>query len=383
MQSYSNLTSTTFNFVLSEVGTPSPTSPFSSSAMAGFTGLLATTNPTTIGTQSASVIEDTTSSSAFIQLSAPVGKRLDFLDPSLISAGWIKVGTSSVYTHTGLYGMAYLDTSTGKVSYELDNSLAATTALAGGKIVKDNFTIPDSIGGVKYSTAVSFSITGSNDAAVIGGVNTGALIETDLVQSVTGMLSITDVDSAATFVAQTNVNGSNAYGKFSITTAGAWTYTMSTAHNEFKAGVDYTDSITVKSADGTPKVITVTIKGADDLAVIGGVNTATLTETNAALTATGLLTATDVDSTASFVGQTGVEGSNHYGKFSVTTAGVWTYTMNNAHDEFKAGTSYTDSVTVKTTDGASKVVTVTMNGTNDVAVITGTTSASLTVLPSR
>ena len=59
------------------------------------------------------------------------------------------------------------------------------------------------------------------------------------------------MDSPATFVVQGDVAGSNGYGKFSIDAAGAWTYTMNSAHDEFEAARDYTDSITVATADGT------------------------------------------------------------------------------------------------------------------------------------
>ena len=59
------------------------------------------------------------------------------------------------------------------------------------------------------------------------------------------------MDSATTFVAQTNVAGTNGYGTFTIDAAGAWTYTMNTAHDEFVGGLSYTDSITVATADGT------------------------------------------------------------------------------------------------------------------------------------
>ena len=59
---------------------------------------------------------------------------------------------------------------------------------------------------------------------------------------------------------------------------------MTSAHNEFVAGTTYTDSITVATADGTTQVITVTITGTNDAAVITGTSTASLTETNAVLT---------------------------------------------------------------------------------------------------
>ena len=50
------------------------------------------------------------------------------------------------------------------------------------------------------------------------------------------------------------------------------------------AGTTYTDSFTVATADGTTHVVTVTILGTNDAAVITGASTASLTETNAALT---------------------------------------------------------------------------------------------------
>ncbi len=179
-------------------------------------------------------------------------------------------------------------------------------------------------------------------------------------------------------MAQTSVAGSNGFGKFSIDAAGAWTYTMDSAHDEFVGGQTYTDSITVATADGTTQVLTVTMTGTNDAAVITGTATAALTETNVAQSTGGTLTATDVDSSAAFVVQTNVAGSNGFGKFSIDAAGVWTYTMDSAHDEFVGGQIYTDSITVATADGTTQVVTVTMTGTNDAAVITGTASAALT-----
>ena len=74
--------------------------------------------------------------------------------------------------------------------------------------------------------------------------------------------------------------------------------------------------------------------------------------------------------------QTATVGTNGYGKFDLSSAGVWTYTMNTAHNEFVAGTSYTDSITVTTADGTQQVVTVTIAGTNDAAVLTPAMTAS-------
>src|SRR5258706_14434414 len=58
------------------------------------------------------------------------------------------------------------------------------------------------------------------------------LTETNLAAdiSTSGTLTISDVDSAATFVAQAGTLGS--YGTFAIDTAGAWAYTASDREND-------------------------------------------------------------------------------------------------------------------------------------------------------
>ena len=71
-------------------------------------------------------------------------------------------------------------------------------------------------------------------------------------------------------------------------------------------------------------------------------------------------------------------GSNGYGNFTIDAAGAWTYTADTAHNEFVAGTTYTDSFTVASADGTTSSVTVNIHGTNDAAVITTGTVANLT-----
>jgi VCBS repeat-containing protein len=238
-----------------------------------------------------------------------------------------------------------------------------------------SFKVQDSQG--EFSAAaytLTLDLIAVNDAAIITGSSTASLTEgnTAAAISTSGQLSATDVDSPVTFAVQTNVAGSNGHGRFSINSAGAWTYTADNAHNEFVAGQTYTDAITVATADGTPQTITVTMTGNNDAAVIGGTSAVTLTEGDsaAAISTTGQLTVTDVDSPATFVAQTNVAGSNGHGRFSINSAGAWTYTADNAHNEFVAGQTYTDAITVATADGTSQAITVTMTGTNDAPVLT-------------
>jgi VCBS repeat-containing protein len=238
-----------------------------------------------------------------------------------------------------------------------------------------SFKVQDSQG--EFSVAaytLTLDLIAVNDAAIITGSSTASLTEANTAAAIStsGQLSATDVDSPVTFAVQTNVAGSNGHGRFSINSAGAWTYTADNAHNEFVAGQTYTDAITVATADGTPQTITVTMTGNNDAAVIGGTSAVTLTEGDsaAAISTTGQLTVTDVDSPATFVAQTNVAGSNGHGRFSINSAGAWTYTADNAHNEFVEGQTYTDAITVATADGTSQTITVTMAGTNDAPVLT-------------
>src|SRR5256885_12419307 len=100
-----------------------------------------------------------------------------------------------------------------------------------------------------------------------------------------------------------------------------------------------TDSFTVTTADGTTQVVTVTINGTDDQTVIGGVATATVTETNAALSTGGQLTSADPDSSAAFNAQAGVAGTNGLGSLGVGASGAWSYPTNSPLVKYAEGTT--------------------------------------------
>ena len=70
---------------------------------------------------------------------------------------------------------------------------------------------------------------------------------------------------------------------------------MDGPHNEFKADRGYLDSFVVRTADGTPKVITVILVGTNDAAVITGDTGGRIVESDVAQSVGGKLSATDVD----------------------------------------------------------------------------------------
>ena len=113
---------------------------------------------------------------------------------------------------------------------------------------------------------------------------TGSLTETNLAQTISGTITVSDVDSTAAFnpAAVTSV-----YGKMTLQANGNWTYDAN-ANNSLAGGQVVTDVFTVTSVDGTASTITITLTGTNDAAVISA-GTASLTETNLPQTVTCLL----------------------------------------------------------------------------------------------
>ncbi|WP_198589626.1 VCBS domain-containing protein, partial [Shewanella sp. 10N.286.51.B7] len=70
-----------------------------------------------------------------------------------------------------------------------------------------------------------------------------------------------------------------------------------------------------------------------------------------------------------------------FGTLSINNLGHWTYTADNSQQTIqglKTGESLTDTLIVHSVDGTEQKVTVTINGTDDKAVIAGTSTAQLT-----
>uniref|UniRef100_UPI00399C7F82 VCBS domain-containing protein n=1 Tax=Legionella donaldsonii TaxID=45060 RepID=UPI00399C7F82 len=284
----------------------------------------------------------------------------------------------------GTYGTFTL-AANGVWTYTANNAQTTIQQLGAGQTLTDSFTATSADGSA--SQTVTVTIQGTNDVPVIAGVSTGTVTEDTALTSgnltKSGTLTIADVDAGqSSFIAQPSVAGT--YGTFTLAANGVWTYTADnaqTAIQQLGAGQTLTDSFTAKSLDGTAtQLVTVTIQGTNDVPVIAGVSTGTVTEdvnvTSGNLTSSGTLTIADVDAgQSSFIAQPSVAGT--YGTFTLAANGVWTYTANNAQtaiQQLKVGQSLTDSFTAKSFDGtATKVVTVTIQGTNEVPILTNDT----------
>ncbi len=227
---------------------------------------------------------------------------------------------------------------------------------------------------------------------VIGGVSTGAVTEDVAVVAgnlaTSGALTINDADQGqSNFVPHASIAGT--FGTFTLDDAGNWTYTADNSQaaiQQLGATDHITDSFTAVSSDGTAtQLVTVTINGTNDVPVIGGVSTGAVTEDVAVvagnLATSGALTINDADQGQSnFVPHASIAGT--FGTFTLDDAGNWTYTADNSQaaiQQLGATDHITDSFTAVSSDGtATQLVTVTINGTNDVPVIGGVSTGAVT-----
>ncbi|MGY4593707.1 VCBS repeat-containing protein [Bradyrhizobium sp. GM22.5] len=104
-------------------------------------------------------------------------------------------------------------------------------------------------------------------------------------------------------------------------------------------GPDLTDTFTVTTVDGTQQIVTVTIDGTNDAAIISGTSSGTVVEAGGVAnaiggtpTVSGTLTDSDVDNAANTftVAAAGSATDHGYGSYEMTAAGTWTYTLNNS-----------------------------------------------------
>ncbi|WP_373454511.1 VCBS domain-containing protein [Bordetella genomosp. 9] len=280
----------------------------------------------------------------------------------------------------GAYGTFAVD-QTGKWTYTLDN--AATQSLTAKDHIQETYTVKvdDGHGGTA-TKSVTLTINGTDDAAIITPHATGSdggTVKEDTTLTTSGKLDVVDPDAGqAVFVPQTNTAGT--YGTFALTTDGTWTYTLNnsaTAVQQLAAGQTATEKFTVASADGTTSTVTVTVQGTNDAPTINvptGADAGSVTE-DGTKTATGQFSKTDIDATDTHAWTVDGNAKGAYGTFAVDQAGKWTYTLDNAAAQsLTAKDHIQETYTVKVDDGhggtATKSVTLTINGTDDAAIIT-------------
>ncbi|WP_198596206.1 VCBS domain-containing protein [Vibrio breoganii] len=274
----------------------------------------------------------------------------------------------------GTLGTLHL-TDSGAWTYDLDNTNPTVQALSKGATATDTITVQSADG---TTHKVTITVNGTNDKAVIAGTDSGAVTEESQLQT-SGTLTVTDVDTGEAHFSNTDIAGT--LGTLHLTDSGAWTYDLDNTNPTVQAlgkGATATDIITVQSADGTTHKVTITVNGTNDKAVIAGTDSGAVTE-ESQLQTSGTLTVTDVDTGEAHFSNTDVVGN--LGTLHLTDSGAWTYDLDNTNPTVQTlgkGATATDIITVQSADGTTHKVTITVNGTNDKAVIAGTDSGAVT-----
>ncbi|POU38161.1 VCBS domain-containing protein, partial [Aeromonas hydrophila] len=265
----------------------------------------------------------------------------------------------------------------GAWTYNVDNS--KVQYLGEGETKVETFTVA-SVDGTTHT--VTITITGVNDAAVITGSDTGSVVEDEATPTLTetGTLSVTDVDGAdeAKFLAGNGTPSAGALGSLSITEGGAWTYNVDNSKVQYLGeGETKVETFVVKSVDGTEHTVTITITGVNDGAVVAGDDLGAVTEdlnvVGGKLSDSGVLTISDADQgQAKFVAGNGTPSAGALGSLSITETGTWSYNVDNSKVQYLGlGETRVESFTVKSVDGTTHTVTITITGVNDGAVVAG------------
>jgi VCBS repeat-containing protein len=214
-------------------------------------------NPSLSGDFSKAVVED----SSIMQVSGTVSHD----DP-------LETLVFSLTQETGVYGAFTLGSGSGDWTYTLNNEDPDTTALATGDSVQETFVISvtDIAPGVSdlvVNNTVTVTITGSNDAPILGDTSATVVEERSIVINLLGA----DVDDVASALSYEVVSGQGPlYGNFVIdNSTGKGTYTHTSLLFE------YSDSITykVKDDDGlysNDAEIDITIELYNDDPIISG-----------------------------------------------------------------------------------------------------------------
>ncbi|TGP85514.1 VCBS domain-containing protein, partial [Mesorhizobium sp. M8A.F.Ca.ET.218.01.1.1] len=334
-------------------------------------------------------VDDGISASTATKQYAPIDLTTQDVQATGISA-WESIG-----------GGVSIRINNGKVEMDLSGYLAAhgfasLQAMGAGDQINETFTYAIKLGNGTLSWAsVSVNIQGTNDGAIItavpgadttvveaGGVANGTLND----PNAHGQLIITDPDVGQDhFQAPPSLQGT--YGTFTFnTTTGVWAYTLNqTLADPLTQGQPVTDTLTVKSADGTASYnIVVNITGTNDAPVaIANVNSVKEDTAPNPVSGNVLSNDTDVDngdthSVSAVNGSAGNVGNDlvgTYGTLHLNSDGSYSYTLDNglaSVQQLAEGATVTDVFSYTNADNhggsSSASLTITITGTNDAPV---------------
>jgi len=178
------------------------------------------------------------------------------------------------------------------------------------------------------------------------------------------------------------------FGEISFDEQGNWQYSLNNQLSniqELGAGDTLTDTATLTAENGSTFLVEITINGSNDQASISGPLKDTIVAESIdnlddkIVEINGHLNINDVDSgEAGFVAQNQINTT--YGTAEVNAEGEWRYILNNDLSSIQSlnnDSQLTDFFSVRSLDGASETIQVTIQGTNDAPQLNGTNRAPL------
>jgi VCBS repeat-containing protein len=178
------------------------------------------------------------------------------------------------------------------------------------------------------------------------------------------------------------------FGEIHYDEQGNWQYALNNQLTNIQAlgaGDTLTESISLTADNGGVFLVDITINGSNDLASISGTTTETVVAepNNSAddniVDVSGKLNITDIDAgEAGFVAQDQIRST--YGAAEINEDGEWRYVLNNDLSAIQSLTNesqLTDFFSVRSHDGANERIQITIQGTNDSPLLSGTNQALL------
>ena len=269
----------------------------------------------------------------------------------------------------GQFGALTIDEH-GHWRYQVDNSLGAVQQLNSKQQLTEVITIHTAD---HTSQQIQIVIGGSDDNAVISGIDSGNVVEDLNVINgslkTTGDLHVVDADKGeAHFLPQLLVGQ---YGNLTIDSNGHWYFEASNQQSiiqQMGKGDELREAFTVSSVDGTTHQIHVEIDGVNDLPHMIG-QSQTLKEDGAVFN--GQMVATDIDQDLlTFTTSHPIDG------LTFNTDGSYTFDPNHtSYQHLAKGDTQVVTTTVTVTDSAGgshrEELKFTIEGTNDLPTMSG------------
>lgn len=236
------------------------------------------------------------------------------------------------------------------------------------------YQIGDGQGGLTEPLVATITISGTNDKPIGQADELTTDEDQSLMLNVADLLTNdTDVDTANTNLEVLGVGGAT-NGTVSLLN-GVITFTPD---QDFTGEASFTYTLGDGDLTSDPVTVIVKVGAVNDPAVItGNLMDAVVEAGDSGVpgdpTVTGQLMAADPDNTDNVFQAVTVPVATTYGNFTITTEGLWTYTLDNANLDVDAlnidSVPLSDSFEIFSEDGTKQTVSITINGTNDSPVI--------------